>query len=116
MGSSELAKKTVKVLQEFIDKSSWNTAKELIFLVRRAAKQLESVHPGEFIVGNMARRILRLIREAYSQCATKDSKNNNVDILKRDYATASAAAAAGDNFTGISTSHERLNGGKSAFE
>lgn len=68
-GSYGLARRTVEVLREFITQRRWSTAKDLIELVRAAGKQMESGRPGEYIVGNMARRVLRLIRDSYMECA-----------------------------------------------
>lgn len=74
-GSYNLAKRTVEMLREFITQRRWSTAKDLIELVRIAGKQMECGRQGDYVVGNMARRVLRLIRDAYMECANASAQN-----------------------------------------
>eukprot|EP00053_Salpingoeca_punica_P006853 m.63926 g.63926 ORF g.63926 m.63926 type:complete len:348 (+) comp13892_c0_seq2:85-1128(+) len=67
-GSYRLAEKTVVLLRELITRRTWSTAKDLIALIKSAGRVIESNQPAEAVIGNMVRRILRLVRESYAQC------------------------------------------------
>lgn len=56
---------TVRILKEIISKVKWGTAEELMGLVRSQGRILVAALPHESVTANVARRILKLIREEY---------------------------------------------------
>lgn len=55
----------MEIFKEIIAKVDWRTADELMLLVRDQGKVLVSALPQESVTANVARRILKLIREEY---------------------------------------------------
>jgi len=55
--------------------------RELMDIIRAAGKQLVTGRPGELVVGNMVSRILRLIREAYVECARDEGSTEEAERL-----------------------------------
>ena len=70
-GSYDIAMKTVLVLRKAVGQLRWSTAKELMDFVREAGKSLIDAQPSEDAVGNMVRRILKIIREEYATAVGK---------------------------------------------
>eukprot|EP00045_Choanoeca_perplexa_P005543 m.46793 g.46793 ORF g.46793 m.46793 type:complete len:369 (-) comp13178_c1_seq1:57-1163(-) len=68
MASSALARATILLLRDLVVKRRWQTARELLQLIRAAGRQIETARPGESVIGNMIKRVLRLVRDAYDQC------------------------------------------------
>ena len=64
-GSYDLAYKTINYLRKIITQSKWNNASELMVTIREEGKKMISVQPCEYVVGNMIRRVLKIIREEY---------------------------------------------------
>lgn len=64
-GSYDLAYKTINHLRKVIGQSRWNHAKELMTLIREEGRRMVAAQPCEYVVGNMIRRVLKIIREEY---------------------------------------------------
>ena len=65
-GSFDIALKTVLVLRKVVGQLRWNNAKELMDFVRQAGRRLMDAQPSVDAVGNMVRRILKIIKEEYA--------------------------------------------------
>ncbi|OCT65133.1 hypothetical protein XELAEV_18041372mg [Xenopus laevis] len=65
--SEETARKTVGLLRHIIAQARWGNAGEII---RREGRRMTAAQPSETTVGNMVRRVLKLIREEYSSQST----------------------------------------------
>lgn len=63
--SYEITVATMEIFKDIIAKEKWNTADELMLLVRNQGRVLVSALPQESVTANVARRILKLIREEY---------------------------------------------------
>ena len=70
-GSYDIALKTVLVLRKAVGQLKWSSAKELMEFVRSAGKQLIDAQPSVDAVGNMVRRILKIIKEEYATAVGK---------------------------------------------
>uniref|UniRef100_A0A6M2DC39 Translation initiation factor eIF2B subunit beta n=1 Tax=Xenopsylla cheopis TaxID=163159 RepID=A0A6M2DC39_XENCH len=70
-GSFNVTINTVALFKSFIKSYKWKTANELIKLVSREGKVLATALPQESVTTNMARRILKIIREEYDTTAHK---------------------------------------------
>ena len=80
-GSYDIAMKTVLVLRKAVGQLRWSTAKELMDFVREAGKSLINAQPSEDAVGNMVRRILKIIREEYATAVGKGEGKNKLDSV-----------------------------------
>ena len=62
-GSYDLAYKTINHLRKLIGQERWTHANELMNIVRCEGRRMVAVQPCEYVVGNMIRRVLKIIRE-----------------------------------------------------
>lgn len=80
-GSFAVASSTLSVLRMIVEESSWNSAQDLMSLIRNEGRAMIT-RCGQtsvtYIVGNMVRRVLKLIREE----ASSSGEDDNVDTLK----------------------------------
>jgi len=80
-GSFAIASKTLSILRLLVEDSSWNSAQDLMTSIRKQGRALIS-RCGQTsfssIVGNMVRRVLKLIREESSN----SEEDNQVDSLR----------------------------------
>ncbi|KAJ9600418.1 hypothetical protein L9F63_009274 [Diploptera punctata] len=76
-GSYDIAYNTVDLLKEVIVEGNWKTAKELVERVSAEGRKLTKSLPLQASVGNMVRRILKIIREEY--VAMQRNKQEEVD-------------------------------------
>ncbi len=72
VGSFNIAMKTVLVLRKVVGQLRWTNAKELMDFIRTSGKILMDAQPSETAVGNMVRRILKIIREEYATAVGKN--------------------------------------------
>ncbi|XP_017463656.1 PREDICTED: translation initiation factor eIF-2B subunit beta-like, partial [Rhagoletis zephyria] len=67
-GSHELAKKTVVFLQDYLLTANYDNVRNVIEDVTCMGKILVKVNPTETVVGNMIKRVLKIIRDEYNHC------------------------------------------------
>ncbi|XP_014676224.1 PREDICTED: translation initiation factor eIF-2B subunit beta-like isoform X2 [Priapulus caudatus] len=67
-GSYDIANSTLRLLRKVIAGSKWNNARELMDRVKSVGKLIVASQRSETSVGNMVRRVLKLIREEYARC------------------------------------------------
>lgn len=65
-GTYNIVVATMSVLKEIINNHEWMTAKCLMDVIRQNGKYLAEAIPLESCIGNMVRRILKIIREEYT--------------------------------------------------
>ncbi|XP_024081989.1 translation initiation factor eIF-2B subunit beta [Cimex lectularius] len=63
--SDSLVLEAVKVFSDVINYSKWETASELLDMVKKNGRKIMKQMPMESSVGNIVRRILKIIREEY---------------------------------------------------
>ncbi|KAL5016275.1 hypothetical protein ScPMuIL_005864 [Solemya velum] len=76
-GTYNVAYRTVSLLVRVISQTKWNTAKELIEIVRREGLKMMRAQPSETSVGNMVRRVLKIIREEYASALKGNSEEGD---------------------------------------
>lgn len=72
LGSLAVATRTVDILRRLIAQTKWASAKELIETIQAEGKRIIYADPSETVIGNMIRRVLKIIRDEYV-IATKTS-------------------------------------------
>ncbi|EJU05665.1 nagb/rpia/CoA transferase-like protein [Dacryopinax primogenitus] len=63
IGAQETALETALLLRQIVSVARFNNIDQLIQLIKSIARRLTDANPKEFAVGNIVRRVLRLIRE-----------------------------------------------------
>ncbi|XP_067008747.1 translation initiation factor eIF2B subunit beta [Anabrus simplex] len=76
-GSYDITINTVDLLKKIISQTEWQTAKELLKLISAEGRRLIKSLPIHASVGNMVRRILKIIREEY--VVGRKNKQEEVD-------------------------------------
>lgn len=66
-GSYDVAHSTLSLIRKIISGSRWAHAGELMGLIRQEGKRIMTAQPAESSVGNMVRRVLKIIREEYAR-------------------------------------------------
>jgi len=61
--SYQIATETVTLLQSIVAEAKWSNAAELLTLIRRCGIRLMSAQPSEMVVGNMIRRVLKVVKD-----------------------------------------------------
>ncbi|GIY76755.1 translation initiation factor eIF-2B subunit beta [Caerostris darwini] len=64
--SSDIASETIKLLEKIVTNSDWKAAKDLMQIIRNIGKVLIKPHYVHTIVGNMVKRVLKIIRDEYT--------------------------------------------------
>lgn len=72
-----IAMKTVEMLKKIINTTEWSTAKDLMDIITQDGRYLAKSLPLHSSVGNMVRRILKIIREEY--ITGQQNKQEEVD-------------------------------------
>ncbi|XP_069592426.1 translation initiation factor eIF2B subunit beta [Ranitomeya imitator] len=81
--SEETARETVSLLRRIIAQARWGNAGELMDIIRREGRRMTTAQPSETTVGNMVRRILKLIREEYSRLRGCSEENEQQESLHK---------------------------------
>uniref|UniRef100_A0A8B9BMA9 Translation initiation factor eIF2B subunit beta n=1 Tax=Anser brachyrhynchus TaxID=132585 RepID=A0A8B9BMA9_9AVES len=67
--SEDTARHTLALLRKIIAHGHWGSAGELMELIRAEGRRMAAAQPSETTVGNMVRRVLKVIREEYGRWA-----------------------------------------------
>ncbi|XP_074643778.1 translation initiation factor eIF2B subunit beta-like isoform X2 [Tubulanus polymorphus] len=70
-GSYDVAYRTVQLLRRIISQTKWTNPGELMEIIKEEGRSLIKVQPAETAVGNMVRRVLKIIREEYARLKGK---------------------------------------------
>lgn len=73
--SYDVARKTVFILNNMVKNNQWNTARDLIDTLKGVCAYIDSLGLVETAVGNMTRRIMRIIRD---ECHNFNSQSNQL--------------------------------------
>jgi len=68
--SYQIATDTVTLLQSVVADAKWTNTRELSSLIRQCGVRLTSAQPSEMVVGNMIRRVLKVIRDEEERTVT----------------------------------------------
>ncbi|RZF45017.1 hypothetical protein LSTR_LSTR001978 [Laodelphax striatellus] len=75
--TSIITNRTVNILKDIIKESDWKNAQRLLVMIKTHGKNLEEALPVHASVGNMVRRVLKIIREEYT--AARKNKQDELD-------------------------------------
>ncbi|KAI8390169.1 hypothetical protein BD560DRAFT_380125 [Blakeslea trispora] len=78
VGSYEVAKETALILRQAISTTRWYDVDLLIGFITQLGGRLVAAQPKELAVGNIVRRVLKIIREV-ARGELNDTANNNFD-------------------------------------
>lgn len=70
-GSYNITTSTLSLFKKIINTTNWKNAEELMKIIREQGKILVAALPQEVVTANIARRILKLIREEYDSLQAK---------------------------------------------
>ncbi|XP_054278331.1 translation initiation factor eIF-2B subunit beta [Macrosteles quadrilineatus] len=76
-GSYPITTTTVEILKDIVINSEWKNAQDIIKILKAEGRKLSNALPIHASVGNMVRRILKIIREEY--VAGQQNKQEEVD-------------------------------------
>lgn len=79
--SYDVARRTVLLMREICSKTRYTTARELMDRIRAEGKRLVAAQPSESAVGNMVRRVLKIIREEHASCIGQSEEVDVKDSL-----------------------------------
>lgn len=81
--SSQVATFTLAVMVKLVKERPWQVAEELLDLIRREGGALMRVDPTETAVGNIVRRVLKLVRDDYaSMCCGRQVEGDSESLQK----------------------------------
>eukprot|EP00064_Thunnus_orientalis_P003466 superscaffoldBa00000282_g3475 len=66
-GSAETARETTALLRRITAQARWSSAGDLMEIIRKEGRRMTAAQPSETTVGNMIRRVLKIIREEYAR-------------------------------------------------
>ncbi|KFM66930.1 Translation initiation factor eIF-2B subunit beta, partial [Stegodyphus mimosarum] len=81
--SNEIACETVKLLEKIVTNSEWETAKDLMSIIRNIGKKLSESQTVHTVVNNMVKRVLKIIRDEYSSALGKDDEYEQQESLQK---------------------------------
>ncbi|XP_047652230.1 translation initiation factor eIF-2B subunit beta isoform X2 [Phacochoerus africanus] len=81
--SEDMARETLGLLRRIITDYRWSNAGELMELIRREGRRMTAAQPSETTVGNMVRRVLRIIREEYGRLHGRSDESDQQESLHK---------------------------------
>ncbi|XP_019589256.1 translation initiation factor eIF2B subunit beta [Rhinolophus sinicus] len=81
--SEDMARETLGLLRRIITDQRWSNAGELMELIRGEGRRMTAAQPSETTVGNMVRRVLRIIREEYGRLHGRNDESDQQESLHK---------------------------------
>uniref|UniRef100_A0A915KGG3 Translation initiation factor eIF2B subunit beta n=1 Tax=Romanomermis culicivorax TaxID=13658 RepID=A0A915KGG3_ROMCU len=81
--SYDVAHTTVSYLRKVVAQQKWSNSDDLISLLQAENRALLKLLPNDFVVGNMVKRVLKLIRDETSNAPKDDSHVDSHDSLQK---------------------------------
>nr|XP_004399413.2 PREDICTED: translation initiation factor eIF-2B subunit beta [Odobenus rosmarus divergens] len=81
--SEDMARETLGLLRRIITDHRWSNAEKLMELIRREGQRMTAAQPSETTVGNMVRRVLRIIREEYGRLHGRSDESDQQESLHK---------------------------------
>ena len=83
--SLSVALATVAILKRIVSQAKWTSASDIMKIIRNEGR-IMSARAGinEMIVGNIVRRILKIIREDYHSASNRSTTTDAIDGVSRD--------------------------------
>jgi len=82
-GSYNVANQTVFWLRNIIAQDKWNNIRELMSRLRDEGARMMGAQPVEASIGNMIRRVLKIIREEHASARGKPEEGDQQDSLQK---------------------------------
>ncbi|XP_049626413.1 translation initiation factor eIF-2B subunit beta isoform X2 [Suncus etruscus] len=81
--SEDMARETLGLLCRIIRDHRWSNAEELMDLICREGRRMTAAQPSETTVGNMVRRVLRIIRDEYGRLRGRNDESDQQESLHK---------------------------------
>ncbi|XP_075359379.1 translation initiation factor eIF2B subunit beta [Mycteria americana] len=81
--SEDTARQTLSLLRKIIAHGRWSHAGELMDLIRTEGQRMTAAQPSETTVGNMVRRVLKVIREEYGRLHGRSEESDQQESLHK---------------------------------
>ncbi|XP_064005912.1 translation initiation factor eIF2B subunit beta isoform X2 [Pogoniulus pusillus] len=81
--SEDTARQTLSLLRKIIAHGRWSRAGELMDLIRTEGQRMTAAQPSETTVGNMVRRVLKVIREEYGRLHGRSEESDQQESLHK---------------------------------
>ncbi|XP_058066731.1 translation initiation factor eIF-2B subunit beta [Anopheles bellator] len=95
-GSHKLTSKTLSLLKELVTKGKWNTAEELLALIRSQGVILSQALPHDIVIANTTRRVMKIVREEYDSSRLKNVDDAQTILSLHKLVTQDADSDRGD--------------------
>ncbi|XP_052860102.1 translation initiation factor eIF-2B subunit beta [Anopheles cruzii] len=95
-GSHKLTSKTLSLLKELVTKGKWNTAEELLALIRSHGVILSQALPHDIVIANTTRRVMKIVREEYDSSRVKNVDDAQTVLSLHKLVTQDADSERGD--------------------
>ncbi|KAK9956884.1 hypothetical protein ABG768_014591 [Culter alburnus] len=82
-GSAETARETSALLRRITAQARWSNAGELMEIIRKEGRRMTAAQPSETTVGNMVRRVLKIIREEYARSRGSSEETDQQESLHK---------------------------------
>uniref|UniRef100_A0A8B9KEU4 Translation initiation factor eIF2B subunit beta n=1 Tax=Astyanax mexicanus TaxID=7994 RepID=A0A8B9KEU4_ASTMX len=82
-GSGETARSTAALLRRITAQARWSSAGDLMEIIRKEGRRMTAAQPSETTVGNMVRRILKIIREEYARSRGSSEEADQQESLHK---------------------------------
>ncbi|XP_027493589.1 translation initiation factor eIF-2B subunit beta isoform X2 [Chiroxiphia lanceolata] len=81
--SEDTARQTLSLLRKIVGHGRWSRAGELMDLIRTEGQRMTAAQPSETTVGNMVRRVLKVIREEYGRLHGRSEESDQQESLHK---------------------------------
>ncbi|XP_038621869.1 translation initiation factor eIF-2B subunit beta [Tachyglossus aculeatus] len=81
--SEDLARHAVGLLRAIVARGRWGNAGELMELMRKEGRRMTAAQPSETTVGNMVRRVLKIVREEYGRLHGRSDESDHQESLHK---------------------------------
>ncbi|NWW33224.1 EI2BB factor, partial [Panurus biarmicus] len=81
--SEDTARQTLSLLRKIVGHGRWSRAGELMDLIRTEGRRMTAAQPSETTVGNMVRRVLKVIREEYGRLHGRSEESDQQESLHK---------------------------------
>uniref|UniRef100_A0A3P8XJA5 Translation initiation factor eIF2B subunit beta n=1 Tax=Esox lucius TaxID=8010 RepID=A0A3P8XJA5_ESOLU len=82
-GSGEMARETTALLRRITAQARWSSAGDLMEIIRNEGRRMTAAQPSETTVGNMVRRVLKIIREEYARSRGSSEETDQQESLHK---------------------------------
>uniref|UniRef100_A0A3B3DZK1 Translation initiation factor eIF2B subunit beta n=1 Tax=Oryzias melastigma TaxID=30732 RepID=A0A3B3DZK1_ORYME len=81
--SAETARETTALLRRITAQARWSSAGDLMEIIRKEGRRMTAAQPSETTVGNMIRRVLKIVREEYARSRGSSEEADQQESLHK---------------------------------